>query len=637
MIKAPNGDILIDKKITGIENLLELIIDTTGLKKGDIRIDESTIREVSEKDRNTAVDVEITKGGHTNRVVAYYNRVSLAEIGNVEAEKNNDAVLNYIDGENGDFSTAFNDKDIKTKLKQTVADRVNIPSDEIIVESIDYSKKYEGCTSITFKMNGDDAKTVKGKFTVKSWYVPPIYIIDDVDFRNRIGTPKDFNTLISIEVNNDKDIVIDHSRNVEIGYRKASNPLFFPKGSITDFESTNYEFGNTDEELIGYLVDGYHTREIQDSVNNKYEIAEVKQLENGFSKVWVENKNKDIIDRNGFYKIRQFNPELHVQRVRFLDGTSDSAKYVHGYIEARGRYNYFFDDSNKRHIIFYSKNEGHLIYPIGDLLSSLGLRYDSDLDYLDPDRGTPPPAELNIPKLTDVQKRGIEDYFKTKKKYDVDGTNIEGAYSIGLFNLKYGQVFKFERKERDYGYNGGESGYVDKIYGTAKIIQYKSGDKSVFDRENKTYYSHSNYGKLYIDSDSGLLIYFAKMISGSSYSDEETREEKELVEREIFNRYGLPYDKITIDWDKTIASNFNEIFYSIKPSVTCKGAENNTITVYKRAAPNFIGTPAISADIRYINGQRIGPLVGTSRPSEIVIQAPKDKVYTKDFYYFSKG
>lgn len=87
MIKAPNGDILIDKKITGIENLLELIIDTTGLKKGDIRIDESTIREVSEKDRNTAVDVEITKGGHTNRVVAYYNRVSLAEIGNVEAEK----------------------------------------------------------------------------------------------------------------------------------------------------------------------------------------------------------------------------------------------------------------------------------------------------------------------------------------------------------------------------------------------------------------------------------------------------------------------------------------------------------------------------------------------------------------------
>lgn len=127
------------------------------------------------------------------------------------------------------------------------------------------------------------------------------------------------------------------------------------------------------------------------------------------------------------------------------------------------------------------------------------------------------------------------------------------------------------------------------------------------------------------------------MISGASHSDEEIREEKELVEREIFNRYGLPYDKITIDWDKTIASNFNEIFYSIKPSVTCKGAENNTITVYKRAAPNFIGTPAISADIRYINVQRIGPLVGTSSPSKIVIQAPKDKVYTKDFYYFSKG
>lgn len=636
MIKAPNGDILIDKNITGIENLLELIVDATGLQKGDIRIDESTIREVSEKDRNTAVDVEITKGGHTNRVVAYYNRVSLAEIGNVEEEKNNAAVLNYIDGENGDFSTAFNDKAIKTKLKQTVADRVNIPSDEIAVESIDYSKKYEGYTSVTFKMNGDDAKTVKDNFTVKSWYVPPIYTIDDVDFINRIGSPEDFNTLISVKVKNDKDIVVDHSRNVKIGYRKASNPLFFPKGSITDFESTNYEFGNTDEELIGYLVDGYHTREIQDSVNNKYEIAEFKQLENGFSKVWVEDKNKDIINRNGYYKIRQFNPELHVQKVRFLDETSDTAKYVHGHIESRGRYKYFFDDNNKRHIIFYSKNEGYLIYPIGDLLSSLGLTYDADLDYLDPDRGTPPPAELNIPELTNAQRIAIEDYFKTKKKYE-DGHHINGAYSIGLFNLKYGQVFKFEKIERDYGDYAGEAGYIDKIYGTAKIIQYKSGNNSILNRENKTYYSHSNFGKLYIDNDSDVLIYFAKMTSGTSYSDEEIREEKELVEREIFNRYGLPYDKITIDWDKTVASNFNEIFYSIRPSATCKGAENKTITVYKRIVPNFTGSPAISADIRYINGQRAGSLTGISNHNSNVIQAPKGKVYTKDFYYFSKG
>ena len=118
MIKAPNGDILIDKKVTGIENLLDLIVDTTGIQKGDIRIDESTIREVSEKNRNTAVDVEITKGGHTNRVVAYYNRVSLTEIGTVDSEAKNDWVLNYIDGQNGDFSMAFNDKNINTKLKK---------------------------------------------------------------------------------------------------------------------------------------------------------------------------------------------------------------------------------------------------------------------------------------------------------------------------------------------------------------------------------------------------------------------------------------------------------------------------------------------------------------------------------------
>lgn len=636
MIKAPNGDILIDKKITGIENLLELIVDTTGLQRGDIRIDESTIREVSEKDRNTAVDVEITKGGHTNRVVAYYNRVSLSEIGNVEAEKNNDAVLNYIDGENGDFSTAFNDKAIKTKLKQTVADRVNIPSDEIVVESIDYSKKYEGYTSVTFKMNGNDAKTIKDNFTVKSWYVPPIYTINDENFDHKLGSPDNFSTDVVIRVTNDKDIVEDSSTHVANGYRKANSPLFFPKGNITDFESTNYKFGNTDEELVGYLVDWYHTNDIQDSGNNKYDTTEFKQLLGGFSKVWVENKNKDITDRNGYYKIKQFHLDYHAQSVEFKNEISDSVKYVHGYIYRYGRSEMFLGDDGKRYNVFYAEDEGSLIYPIEDLLNSLNLTSAYDLRYLEPN-SDPPPPDFKMPKLTSDKRKNLEKYFEIRKKYNPTSYYIYGQDDIGLFNLKYGQVFKFERKEISYEETGGRDGTAEivKRYGTAKIIQYTSGDNEVYDYDKKTYYSHSNYGRIYKRGRDA--IYFAKMAYGTSHSDEEIREEKELVEREMFNRYGLPYDKITIKWDATIKSNFTKIYYDVNRSISCQDTFEEWIPVYKRMIPKFIGSPAINADIRYINRQKFNPMVGMSNPNKNVIGISKDKNYVEDYYYFSKG
>lgn len=640
MIKAPNGDILIDKNITGIENLLELIVDTTGLQKGDIRIDESTIREVSEKDRNTAVDVEITKGGHTNRVVAYYNRVSLSEIGNVEAEKNNDAVLNYIDGENGDFSTAFNDKAIKTKLKQTVADRVNIPSDEIVVESIDYSKKYEGYTSVTFKMNGDNAKTIKDNFTVKSWYVPPIYTIDDVDFRRNLGTPNDFSDRVFIEVKNDKDLLLDTSIHVATGRRKANNPLFFPKGNITDFESANYGYGNTDDELVGYLVDAYNTGEVQDSGNNKYEITEVKQLENGFSKVWVENKNKDIIDRNGFYKIRQFDLNHHAQWVIFKNELSDTVKYVHGVIRGSNRYKEFYSDDNKKYTIFYSTKEGYLIYPIEDLLNSLGLEYESELRYLNPDpneRRTPP-SGFKIPELTDDKRKELDRYFKIEKKYKSYDIQLYGVDSIGLFNLKYGQVFKFEKKEVDNNYYSEYGSAEYKIHGTAKILQreYDYNSNDIVNDENKTYYSHSNYGRIYRHK--GNAVYFAKMTAGTSHSNEEIREEKELIKREIFNRYGLPYNKITIDWDKTLSSNFDKIYYNVKQAVSCKETSEKLIPVYKRTTPEFIGHPAISADIRYINRQELKYTVRNEYPiKREVRELPEDKNSVEEYYYFSGG
>lgn len=640
MIKAPNGDILIDKNITGIENLLELIVDTTGLQRGDIRIDESTIREVSEKDRNTAVDVEITKGGHTNRVVAYYNRVSLAEIGNVEEEKNNAAVLNYIDGENGDFSTAFNDKAIKTKLKQTVADRVNIPSDEIVVESIDYSKKYEGYTSVTFKMNGDDAKTVKDNFTVKSWYVPPIYTINDEDFKRKLGAPNDFSDRVFIEVKNDRDLLLDTSRHVANGRRKANNPLFFPKGNITDFESTNYSYGNTDDELVGYLVDAYHTREIQDSGNNKYEITEVKQLENGFSKVWVENKNKDIIDRNGFYKIRQFDLNRHAQWAIFKNELSDTVKYVHGVIQGSWKYKEFYSDDNKRYTIFYSTKEGYLIYPIEDLLNSLGLKYESQLRYLNPDPNEriTPPSDFKIPELTDDKRKELDRYFKINKKYKSLDIQLYGEDSIGLFNLKYGQVFKFEKKEVDNNSYNESGSPAYKIRGTAKILQreYDYNRNDIINDENKTYYSHSNYGRIY--KHNGDAVYFAKMTAGTSHSDEEIREEKELIKREIFNRYGLPYNKITIDWDKTLSSNFDKIYYNVKQAVSCKETSEKSISVYKRITPEFTGHPAISADIRYVNRQELKYTVSDKYPiKREVRELPEDKNSVEEYYYFSGG
>lgn len=640
MIKAPNGDILIDKNITGIENLLELIVDATGLQRGDIRIDESTIREVSEKDRNTAVDVEITKGGHTNRVVAYYNRVSLAEIGNVEAEKNNDAVLNYIDGENGDFSTAFNDNAIKTKLKKTVGDRVNIPSDEIVVESIDYSKKYEGYTSVTFKTNGDNAKTIKDNFTVKSWYVPPIYTINDEDFRRKLGTPNDFSDRVFIEVKNDRDLLLDTSIHVANGRRKANNPLFFPKGNITDFESTNYSYGNSDDELVGYLVDAYHTGEIQDSVNNKYEITEVKQLENGFSKVWVENKNKDIIDRNGFYKIRQFDLNRHAQLVIFKNDLSDTVKYVHGVIRGSHYYKEFHSDDNKRYTIFYSTKEGYLIYPIEDLLNSLGLKYEGELIYLNPDpneRRTPP-SDFKIPELTDDKRKELDRYFKIKKKYKSFDIQFYDVGSIGLFNLKYGQVFKFEKKEVDNNSYSESGSDAYKIHGTAKILQreYDYNRNDIINDENKTYYSHSNYGRIYRHE--GNAVYFAKMTAGTSHSDEEIREEKELIKREIFNRYGLPYNKITIDWDKTLSSNFNKIYYNVKQAVSCKETSEKLIPVYKRIIPEFTGTPAISADIRYVNRQELKNTVSNEYPiKREARELPEDKNSVEEYYYFSGG
>lgn len=640
MIKAQNGDILIDKKITGIENLLELIVDATGLQKGDIRIDESTIREVSEKDRNTAVDVEITKGGHTNRVVAYYNRVSLSEIGNVEAEKNNDAVLNYMDGENGDFSTAFNDKAIKTKLKQTVADRVNIPSDEIVVESIDYSKKHEGYTSVTFKTNGDNAKTVKDKFTVKSWYIPPLYTIDDKGFERKLGTPDDFSNRVIIEVRNDRDILLDTSTHVASGYRKANSPLFFPKGNITDFESTNYKFGNTDEELVGYLVDWYHTNDIQDSGNDKYEITDVKHFGISTSKVWVENKNKDITDRNGYYKIQQFSLDLHAQWAIFKNELSDTVKYVHGVIRGSGYYKEFYSDDNKRYSIFYSAKEGYLIYPIEDLLNSLGLEYESELRYLnpDPDERRTPPSDFKIPELTDDKRKELDRYFKIEKKYKSRDIQLYGVGSIGLFNLKYGQVFKFEKKEVDNNFYSESGSDAYKIHGTAKILQreYDYDNDKVLDEENKTYYSHSNYGRIYILG--GNAVYFAKMTAGISHSDEEIREEKELIEREMFNRYGLPYDKTTINWNKTIESNFDKIYYDIDESISCQSFYPNYIQVYKRMKPDFTGTPAISADIRYVNRQELKNTVSNEYPiKREARELPEDKNSVEEYYYFSGG
>lgn len=646
MIKAPNGDILIDKKVTGIENLLDLIVDTTGLQKGDIRIDESTIREVSEKDRNTAVDVEITKGGHTNRVVAYYNRVSLTEVGTVEGESQNDWVLNYMDGQNGDFSTAFNDKSIKTKLKQQVADRINIPSDEIVVESIDYSNKQEGNTSITFKAVGDNAKTIKDKFTVKSWYIPPLYTINDTNFEKKLGTPYDFSTTVKITVKNDRDVVTDLSTHVADGHRHADNPLFFPKGHITDLESTNYEFGNTDDELVGFLVDAYHTGEIQDSVNNKYEVTELKQLENSFSKIWVENKNKDITDRNGYYKIKQFDPGLHVQKVEFINGTSESVIYVHGYstILYEG-YITFKGDDGKTYNISDIRGEGFFIYPEDYRPDPPSFINEDDLIYMNPNRGPydpPPPPDYSPPELSDNQKREIEEYFERLRRTLPSFSNeniLKGLESEGLFNLKYGQIFKPERIE-DFTDEGGRS--KPKAYGTAKIVQFKSNssNSAIFDKTNKTYYSHSNYGKLYTHGDPIDLIYFAKMTVGKTPSEDEIREEKELIKREIFNRYGLPYDKISIDWDRVISSNFDSIPYTINSSVACVKGNIQDIKVYKRIVPKFGGSPVISADIRYLNRQMFKENVNMHVQrdwGERFKELTPDKNGVVDYYYFSKG
>ncbi len=644
MIKAPNGDILIDKKVTGIENLLELIVDTTGLQKGDIRIDESTIREVSEKDRNTAVDVEITKGGHTNRVVAYYNRVSLTEVGAVEGESQNDWVLNYMDGDNGDFSTAFNDKSINTKLKQQVADRVNIPSDEIVVESIDYSNKYEGNTSVTFKAVNDNAKTIKDKFTVKSWYIPPIYTINDENFEKKLGSPFDFSTEVVITVKNDRDIVIDKSTHVADGHRYANNPLFFPKGNITDFDSTNYEFGNTDDELIGFMIDTYHTGEIQDSVNNKYKITEFKQLENGFSKVWAENKNRDITDRNGYYKIKQFDPGLHIQRVKFVDGTSESVKYVHGYSDLNYEgANIFNGDDGKKYYISNIEGEGYFIFPVDYRVPPPSFISEDDLSYINPNRSPydpPPPPDYEPPKFNESQKKEIDEYFKKSRRYLptlFDDYVTVGLTDGGLFNIKYGQVFKPERREEHIDNEGKQK---ERAYGTAKILQEESnsGSNFIFDESSKTYYSHSNYGKMYVYGNPIKPIYFAKITSGTTPSADQIKEEKELIKREIFNRYGLPYDKINIDWERTVNSNFDKIFYSINSSASCERGGDQDIEVYKRITPKFGGSPVISADIRYLTRQKFKDSLdkesgNTGRFQELT----EDKDGVMDYYYYLKG
>ena len=646
MIKAPNGDILIDKKVTGIENLLDLIVDITGLQKGDIRIDESTIREVSEKDRNTAVDVEITKGGHTNRVVAYYNRVSLTEVGTVESEANNDWILNYIDGQNGDFSMAFNDKNINAKLKNEFADRINIPSDEIVVESIDYSNKHEGNTSVTFKAVGDNAKTIKDKFTIKSWYIPPIHTINDTKFEKKLGTPSDFNTVVRITVENDRDVVTDLSTHVADGHRHADNPLFFPSGHITDLESTNYEFGNTDDELVGFMVDAYHTGEIQDSVNNKYEVTEFKQLKNGFSKIWVENKNKDITDRNGYYKIKQFDPSLHLQKVEFINGTSESVIYVHGYCTMNYEgINTFRSDDGKEYHISRIEGEGFFLSPVDSIPKPPSFISRDDLMYMDPyskPYGPQPPPGYKPPKLTEDQKREINEYFEKLRRTSPsinDKDILNGLRGKGLFNLKYGQVFKPERiGEYTDEYSIKRTG----VYGVAKIAQFKSNSSNsiIFDKTNKTYYSHSNYGRLYTHGDPTDLIYFAKMTVGVTPSEEEIREEKELIKREIFNRYGLPYDKISIDWDRVISSNFDNIPYSINNSYACVKDNVQDIKVYKRIIPKFGESPAINADIRYLNRQMFKENVYTNYDIGYDKKLKKltvDKNGIVDYYYFSEG
>lgn len=617
MIKAPNGDILIDKKVTGIENLLDLIVDTTGLQKGDIRIDESTIREVSEKDRNTAVDVEITKGGHTNRVVAYYNRVSLTEVGTVESEAKNDWVLNYIDGQNGDFSMAFNDKNINTKLKKEVADRVNIPSDEIVVESIDYSNKQEGNTSVTFKAVGDNAKTIKDKFTVKSWYIPPIYMVNDENFERKLGTPSRFSDEVRIIVKNDRDIVVDSSTHVADGHRHADNPLFFPKGHITDFDSTNYEFGNTDDELIGYMVDAYRTGEIQDSVNNKYEITEIKQLENGFCKVWVENKNKDITDNNGYYKIKQLSPTYDIQTIKFIDGTSASVEYVHGKIpllvEGEGK---FISDDGREFSIKSVPSKGWIILP----------------PVSDEDR----PSFLGEENLTEEQQRIVDKFYEKLRNsmpdYMDQDMNLDAR--TGMFNLDYGQIFKVERiDESTKGhYSDGDA------IGTAKIIK-ETGSGGIFDGGSKTYYSHSNYGRLYRSIDCRGPVYFAKMTAGTTPSAEEIREEKELIKREFFNRYGFPYDKISIDWESTEKSNFTELYFDVSDSSLSVFASGKQMAdIYKRIVPKFGINPAIKSDIRFLLKQRFKD-GSNDKPSWFNDPAhpDKDRDGVDDYYYYSEA
>lgn len=617
MIKAPNGDILIDKKVTGIENLLDLIVDTTGLQKGDIRIDESTIRDVSEKDRNTAVDVEITKGGHTNRVVAYYNRVSLTEIGTVDSETKNDWVLNYIDGQNGDFSMAFNDKNINTKLKKEVADRVNIPSDEIVVESIDYSNKHEGNTSVTFKAVGDNAKTIKDKFTVKSWYIPPIYTINDENFDKKLGTPSGFSDEVRIIVKNDRDIVVDSSTHVADGHRHADNPLFFPKGHITDFDSTNYEFGNTDDELIGYMVDAHHTGEIQDSVNNKYEITEIKQLENGFCKVWVENKNKDITDNNGYYKIKQLSPTHDIQTIKFIDGTSSSVEYIHGKIqllvEGEGK---FIADDGREFGIKSIPDKGWIILP------SI-----SDIE---------PPPFINDENLTEEQQKAVNDFYEKVRNSSPDFMSQEMNFDArnGMFNLDYGQIFKVERidEETKSHYSDGDA------IGTAKIIK-ETGSGGVFDGGSKTYYSHSNYGRLYRSNDWRIAIYFAKMTAGATPSAEEIKEEKELIKRELFNRYGFPYDKISIDWDSTEKSNFTELYFDVSDSsLSIFAFGKQLVHIYKRVVPKFGINPAIKSDIRFLLKQRFKD-GSNDKPSWFNDPAypDKDRDGIDDYYYYSES
>ena len=84
-------------------------------------------------------------------------------------------------------------------------------------------------------------------------------------------------------------------------------------------------------------------------------------------------------------------------------------------------------------------------------------------------------------------------------------------------------------------------------------------------------------------------------------------------------------------------SNFTKIYYDVNRSISCQDTFEEWIPVYKRMIPKFIGSPAINADIRYINRQKFNPMVGMSNPNKNVISISKDKNYVEDYYYFSKG